>query len=247
MKTEKYFFVVFISIMLTGISCEKLFGEEEDDPFDCTRMTAPVVTVNTTVQSGNALSFTLARVEAGSSYFWTGPNGFTSTMANLEIPQVLSSHAGVYSIEEVTAWGCRRTTTTDPIVVTMPAPPCTPSNNTANIDGVGNMTFSPATGAPSGGSYFLEAHGQNGDIELEFPGTSRPVAGVYAVRDLGSQWKTGDVRVRLVSQSSNWPASSGKLYLTVTANKLKAVFCSLPVSGQTWGVSSTASGSIMEQ
>jgi hypothetical protein len=200
--------------------------------------------------SGTSFQLHLNAVHTGSTYNWTGPNGWQSSDPEPEIPQALSSHAGKYSVEEITPYGCRIKATSDSVIVTQGTASCTPANNTATFStaGIGNMSFSYVSGAPSGGSYFITANSMNGDLELEFPGTSKPVAGIYNVTPLGGDWKTGNVRVRLVAASSNWPASSGKVYFTLnSSNKFKAVFCSLPVYGQTWGVNSTASGQVSEQ
>lgn len=133
------------------------------------------------------------------------------------------------------------------MIVTVPASPCSPGNNTGNISGATSLTFYSIYGAPSGGSYFITANGSNGDLELEFPGTTRPAAGVYNIQPLGGSWLYGDVRMRFVSLSSNWPSSSGKVYVTVNNNKVTATFCSVPVSAQTFTFNTTASARITEQ
>jgi hypothetical protein len=232
--------MLFSLIIIILISCQKV-GD------DCSGMASPAVTVNSPVQAGGTINLTAGTINGAEYYFWTGPNGFTSNEQDPIINNVQSDNAGKYQLKVGITGGCVKTATTDSVVITVAAAPCTPNNNTASLAGVATLSLSPAFGAPSGGSYFIEAGGTNGDVELEFPGTSKPVPGVYAIRPLAGQWLAGDVRLRAVSQDSNWPASSGKVYVTVSNNKVTATFCSVPVTGQTVTLSTTLTGKLTER
>jgi hypothetical protein len=180
-------------------------------------------------------------------YFWSGPNGFTSTEESPEITSVQANNAGRYTLKADMSNGCTQNATSDSLIVNTPPAPCSPGNNTGNISGATSLTFYGVVGAPSGGSYFITANGSNGDLELEFPGTARPVAGVYNIQSLGGSWLNGDVRMRFVSLSANWASASGKVFVTINNNKVTATFCSVPVSNQTFNYNATASARITEQ
>ncbi len=60
-------------------------------------ITRPSVSGDTSVCEGDTLRLN-SIATAGNSYFWTGPNGFSSTSQNLSIPNVSSSNSGVYSL-----------------------------------------------------------------------------------------------------------------------------------------------------
>jgi len=62
----------------------------------------PRVTGDTTLCLGESLSL-ISTAAPGNNYFWTGPNGYTSTSQNLTIPAVNSSNAGKYTL---TVSGC---------------------------------------------------------------------------------------------------------------------------------------------
>ncbi|MFK7797397.1 MAG: gliding motility-associated C-terminal domain-containing protein, partial [Aureispira sp.] len=49
--------------------------------------------------------FVQASAIQGGSYFWTGPNGFTSTLASFSLPNATASQAGAYTVA-VTVNGC---------------------------------------------------------------------------------------------------------------------------------------------
>jgi hypothetical protein len=228
-------------------SCQKikdLFGEEED-PFECKNLVALKVTPTPNpVTSGSSFQLMLNETHTGSTYIWTGPNGFTSSDPEPTINVALSSHRGKYSVEEVTVYGCRIKATSDSVVVNLGTPACTPANNTSTIASAGTTTYSSGMhGGTTGGVYRFTANGSNGDAQFDF--TSRPVAGTYTVTNDPSP-DPGEVYVGFVAISSWWGASSGKAYVTVTNNKVKITFCSIPVGSTTWSTTSTASGQITE-
>jgi hypothetical protein len=49
------------------------------------------------------------------------------------------------------------------------------------------------------------------------------------------------MRLRAVSQSANFPAAREKVYVTIASNKVTAVFCSIPVTSQTFWFNTTVS------
>jgi hypothetical protein len=234
-------FIFFSFVMAILISCQK------NESYGCNEIPTPTISVNTMVEAGGTINLAVEGIPGAKYYEWTGPDGFTSAEQNPVINQVQSNRAGRYQVRIGFVGGCVKTATSDSVIVTVPAAPCTPNSNTAKIEGASSISFYSVTGAPDGGSYFITANGNYGDVELEFAGRTKPVTGVYPIRPGGGQWLAGDVRVRAVSQNSNWPCASGKVYVTVTNNKVTATFCNLPVTSQTYGFNSTLSGKLTEQ
>jgi len=54
------------------------------------------------------------------SYYWTGPNSFTSTSQNATIPNATTAMAGNYTLTVTNEHGCSDTATTNVVVVTVP-------------------------------------------------------------------------------------------------------------------------------
>jgi hypothetical protein len=213
----------------------------------CAAIPEAKITAPASVQAGETILLEAMSITGARYYQWTGPNNFVSTEQTPSVAGAQANAAGRYTVEIGFDEGCTRVAKTDSIVIVVPSPTCTPAKNTGSLAGAGSMTFTTISGAPTGGSFFLRASGSQGDLEIEFPGTSKPADGVYTIEPLGGNWVTGDVRVRFVAQSSNWPASSGKVYVKSTSNKITATVCNVPVYNQTFSFSSTASASITEQ
>ncbi len=75
----------------------------------------PAVASNTPVCIGNALNLT-ASSTPGSTYSWTGPNSFTSSLQNPSISNVTANHAGTYNVTAVLN-GCSSTAATTTVVI----------------------------------------------------------------------------------------------------------------------------------
>ncbi|HEY0110177.1 MAG TPA: hypothetical protein VGB67_11145, partial [Fibrella sp.] len=71
---------------------------------------APIVsaTANFPVCVGNTLNLSASSSGAGSTYQWTGPNGFSSSAQNPSIPSVGYTHGGNYTVS-VTSGSCTET------------------------------------------------------------------------------------------------------------------------------------------
>jgi gliding motility-associated-like protein len=76
---------------------------------------APVLGSNSPICSGSTLNLT-ASGTSGSTFAWTGPNGFTSTAQNPSISPAITANSGVYSVV-VTLNGCISAVTTINVVV----------------------------------------------------------------------------------------------------------------------------------
>lgn len=239
------FFKPFPGIfLLILVGCSKNSSSDSDA---CAGISVPEISSESEITAGETLQLYSSDVPGAQYYLWSGPNGFISQEQNPAIENAQPAQSGVYAVQVGVAGGCILTAESDSISISLPPASCNPSNNTANINGVSNISVYSATGAASGGSYFFTANGIGGDIEFEFPGTDRPQDGVYSIRGVADQFLAGDVRLRLISQSSNWPASSGNVHLEINNdNKLVAIFCSVPVTGQTVTLNTTATGKVTE-
>lgn len=88
----------------------------------------------------------------GTSYSWSGPNGYTSTNQNPVIALAQSSNTGVYSLTVTNANGCTNTITTNATV--NPLPVVTVNNSTVCVNQTINLTSNGgATYAWSGPGY----------------------------------------------------------------------------------------------
>ena len=87
----------------------------------------PFVSSNSPVCENGTLNLNAADATLGVAYSWTGPNGFTSVLANPVIPNVTLAASGVYSVT-VTVNNCVSVGGT--VVQIDPLPQPTASNNT---------------------------------------------------------------------------------------------------------------------
>lgn len=89
---------------------------------------APTLGSNSPVCSGNPLNLTASTL-AGSTYYWTGPNGFSTTVQNPTINPATTLATGTYSVY-ATNLGCTSPTSTLIVVVdSTPVPPTASSNS----------------------------------------------------------------------------------------------------------------------
>ena len=102
-----------------------------------------LVTVNSNgpLCAGQTLNLTAS---AGSSYVWSGPNGFTSTQQNPTINNVSTTNAGSYSVVVTNGNGC--TYSTSLTVSINPNTPVTASSNSPICEG-DNLTMNASAGS----------------------------------------------------------------------------------------------------
>ena len=244
MQTPLKSFLAVLSITLVSFTCTK----EDNENGSCNPPATPVVVTNGPVDLGERLELSISNIPSDAIAFtWTGPAAFESHDASPVIENMQSVNAGKYSVTLVVSGGCGTTGVSDSVIVVTPAPPCSLANNTATLSGNGTMNFYYTEGIVSGGSYFIDGNSTSGDLELEFAGTDKPVAGIYNIRPLGGDWLYGDVRVRFVASSSNWVSSQGKVYISIADNKVTASFCDVNFSSQTFpGLKAKGSAKITE-
>jgi len=97
-------------------------GSSADDTFiakflDC--QSSAIATSNSPLCIGDPLQLSAS---GGTNYFWSGPNGFTSTDQNPTIPNANASHSGQYSCSITGTGGCDNTITLNVLVEDSVAP-----------------------------------------------------------------------------------------------------------------------------
>ncbi|MBA3901710.1 MAG: immunoglobulin domain-containing protein, partial [Bacteroidetes bacterium] len=111
-----------------------------------TEPSPPIISSNSPVCEGSTLNLTASTI-TGADYFWTGPNGFASSIQNPSIAAVTSANGGTYSCYIVVA-GCPSQTVTTTVSITpIPIAP-TVTNNGPLCEGQSlTLTASGVTGA----------------------------------------------------------------------------------------------------
>ena len=118
---------------------------EYNSPAGCQAATCiPSLSSNSPICAGSNLSLTSS---TATTYAWTGPNGFTSSMQNPNIPNATTAATGTYTIS-ITAGTCTATTT---VSVTVNATPASPTvTPTTSVTVCYNQTATFGGSCPSG-------------------------------------------------------------------------------------------------
>ncbi len=104
----------------------------------------PSITVNNpTVCVNQAINFTAT---GGTTYFWAGPNSFTSNVQNPTIPSAASNMSGQYTVVAISAAGCSNTAVSNATVFPLPSPNITSNSpvcvgGTLNLQGSGGASY----------------------------------------------------------------------------------------------------------
>lgn len=214
---------IFIPAVITAIILQACSSKDFEH---CDATVVATITADTTVIAGGTLKLSVTGIGNVHMYNWYGPNNFTSHEESPEIENVSGASAGRYKVDVITNEGCIYNATTDSIKVTALTPPCTAINNYAEFDNTFDVSFSGIQGKVEGGSYFVRDYGR---LEMEFAGTSRPVAGIYSTRNYDGAWGPGNVRIRILNQGSYWSAASyNKVYVNSGNGKLIINTCDMP-------------------
>ncbi|HSY76937.1 MAG TPA: immunoglobulin domain-containing protein, partial [Bacteroidia bacterium] len=86
-------------IFNSTVNCYEIYSGVVWNPFWCLCSGVPSITagaVSTSVCTGSTISLTSSG--GASTYSWTGPNGFTSTLQNPTIANAVLADAGTYSV-----------------------------------------------------------------------------------------------------------------------------------------------------
>ena len=107
--------------------------------------TAPTISSNSPVCAGNSLNLTTSITTATFTYAWSGPNGFTSTVANPTIANATTAASGAYSLNVTDIQTGCTSTTPSTINVIISANPLitnpTPTNPTVCATATGSITL----------------------------------------------------------------------------------------------------------
>ena len=170
-----------------------------------------------------------APIIKNASYSWSGPNFFTSLLRNPELNNVLSSAAGVYSL--VVSVGTSTIAGTTSVSILPVTPPCSPNNNQYTFTGgVSSVNISNIYSIASGGFYEFHGDGNGTSFYLMFHGQSVPAEGIYTVSQDYGNFALNEVYMEIYPAGFMYYISgiSGKVYVSVNAGKMTAVFCAVP-------------------
>ncbi len=105
----------------------------------------PVVSAfsNSTICVGSAINLVGA---GGQTYFWTGPNSYTSNLQNSNINNASATNAGTYTLTATNSNGCVNSATTSVIVNALPVVSASSNSNICvgsfiNLIGAGGLTY----------------------------------------------------------------------------------------------------------
>ena len=169
---------------------------------------------NGPVCSGNTLSLTASSIP-GATYFWTGPNGFSSTSQNPTVSLTTSAMAGVYSVYTV-ANGCTNPTPGTTTVVINPIPSSATASNNGPVC-IGNillLTASTITGATYSwtGPNGFTSTAQNPTISTSATATMGGFYSVIAtVNGCSSIASTTTVEINKVTATNNGSVCVGNI------------------------------------
>jgi gliding motility-associated-like protein len=163
------------SVTATVAGCTSLPGTFSVNVFG--NPPPPTLTANTPVCTGQTLNLGASFI-AGASYFWTGPNSFTSALQNPTITNVTTAMAGNYSVN-VNVSGCGSAATVIAVSVnTTPIAPTAGSNSSICAGSNLNLTANP------GGGTYVWSGPNSFTSTLQNPtvaGASTLASGMYSV------------------------------------------------------------------
>ena len=125
---------------------------------------APSISSNSPVCIGDTLKLFVQTVP-GSTYQWTGPNGFSSTLQNPVIPNTNGSEAGTYSATTTTSYGCVSQVSTTNVSFN-PSPTVDLGNVTSFCHG-SELVLNAGNFA----QYYWSTGSQNASVTIQTPGT----------------------------------------------------------------------------
>lgn len=186
-----------------------------------------------------------AKVDRNATYDWKGPNNFVSNQKSISIPHANAGAAGIYSLV-ATINGNSSATSTVNVEVTSVNPTCNPANNECIF--TGGLSGGPATVSSylNSGQYEMSITSAGNNIILRFNTPAAPFAGMYEVTQNSFTINDGQVymNIKPYSNLQYTNIGNGKVFISVNAGKVTAVFCDIPftyLSG-----SFTVSGNITE-
>lgn len=185
---------------------------------------SPTATSNSPICASATLNLTSS---IGTSYLWSGPNNFSSTLQNPSITNATTLATGSYFVTVTATGGCTGTAQTD--VIVNPAPSPSASNNGPLCGGnTLNLTALPI------GATSYNWSGPNGfNSNIQNPSVTNVTtahAGIYSVTVTGTGGCTASAQTTL--------AINGDLTVTPTSNspvcENETLNLSVPIAGATY-------------
>jgi hypothetical protein len=252
MKRNLLAVMLLASFGITFTACKKTKEEENNNGGNnnnnnvpCTLQ--PTVTTNSPVAENGKLELHVNNVpDSITNFYWTGPNGFTSTEKNPVIDNVRTVQSGKYTVKVTRDTGCHATAISDSVAVTYTGPACSPATNTGVLTGYGTLTATAVTTKTTDSSFVLSGTASGGKVEFTFGGAAKPKTGLYRVQPLGGSFVSGDVRIKITAVIYTFTTSSGYVYVGTAEDKLSATFCDLTFTSPSVAGAPTASGNLTE-
>ena len=175
---------------------------------NCEQPMNPSAVNNSPVNVGGSFFLNAAIQQAGISFRWTGPNGFTTSERNPTIPSATLAMAGIYTVTVTGAGTCTGTATATTNVVVNCTPPTNAmasSNSSVNVGAAINFSAS-ATGGTSyrwAGPSSFSSMAQNPSIAS----ATSAMAGVYTVTITSSGTCTATATTNVVVNVSIDPCA----------------------------------------
>lgn len=129
--------------------------------FDCA--STPTAGSNSPVSAGGTINLTASNVP-GATYYWTGPNGFTSTQQNPSIPNASQNNAGTYTVVAI-ANGCTSSVATVTVVINQVNFQIFTSNGTFTVPGGVTQIRVLCVGGGGGGASGHQGGGAGGFVQ----------------------------------------------------------------------------------
>ncbi len=160
----------------------------------------PIAGSNSPVCLGAPINLTSS---GGTTYSWTGPNSFSSSLQNPTIPSAAVANAGVYTVN-VTSLGCSQTAT---VSVTITTPTTTATNTGPYCAGNSIQLNSPtATSYSWTGPSAFSSSAQNPNI----PSSTTAMTGIYTVSaNIGGCIATATTMVTVNALPTPSPTNTG--------------------------------------
>lgn len=158
---------------------------------------APVINTNSPLCAGTTLQLSAASATAGAvQYRWTGPNGFTSNLAQPSVANVQAANAGTYNVTATLNNCVSGTAGTVVTVNPLPAAPAvtTPVSYCQNVSAV---PLSATAAAGNTLNWYNNAAGGIAGSSAPVPGTATPGTSNYYVSQSSSAGCEGP-RARIV-------------------------------------------------
>ena len=168
----------------------------------------PTANSNSPLCSGSTLNLSASTAPAGTSYAWTGPNGFTSATQNPVIANVTTAMSGTYNVT-VSLNGCSSTPAAVSVVINQTPNLPTVTSPVNYCQGAAASQLSAAASVGNSLLWYTVATGGSGIALAPTPSTASIGTTTYYVSQLNSNATCESGRVPIVVNVSAVPNISG--------------------------------------